>query len=137
MAKIYADNSQFISLVNECFKSTGKSVDQNSSKLQFQFEDGAKLDNLFHLSSGEKQMLVVLLTVLLQKHRESILIMDEPEISMHLDWQLELLNHIQKMNPNCQVLLSTHSPGIILEGWQSRIRNMSDLLTKTSEDKTK
>jgi predicted ATPase len=137
MEKIYADNSQFISLVDECFRSTGKSVDLKSSKLQFQFENGAKLEDLTHLSSGEKQMLVVLLTVLLQKHRESILIMDEPEISMHLDWQLELLNHILKLNSNCQILLSTHSPGIILEGWQSHIGNMTDLLTKTGEDKKK
>jgi predicted ATP-dependent endonuclease of OLD family len=129
MKDIYADNNQFIALVDECFKSTGKSVDRNSSKLQFQFADGTKLDSLTHLSSGEKQMLVVLLTVLLQKHRESILLMDEPEISMHLDWQLELLNHIHQLNPNCQILLTTHSPGIILEGWQSHVKNMTDLLS--------
>lgn len=130
MKGIFADNEQFISMVDARFKSTGKSVDRNSSRLQFQFEDGTQLDSLTHLSSGEKQMLVILLTVLLQNHRESILIMDEPEISMHLDWQLELLNQIQKMNPNCQILLTTHSPGVIMEGWQSRVKNMTNLLSK-------
>jgi predicted ATP-dependent endonuclease of OLD family len=128
MKGIYADNDRFIALVDECFKCTGKSVDRESSRLQFQFENKTKLDSLTHLSSGEKQMLVILLTVLLQDHRESILLMDEPEISMHLDWQLELLNYIHKLNPNCQVLLTTHSPGIILGGWQSRVKEMTHLL---------
>ena len=53
--------------------------------------------------------------------------MDEPEISLHVDWQIQLLDVIYELNPNCQVIVSTHSPSMILNGWQSSVENISNL----------
>ena len=126
MQKIYAQNNLFIEIVNTAFKNTGKVVDTEKSKLQFKIGDNI-LENNKRLSSGEKQFLIIMLTVLLQREEESILIMDEPEISMHLDWQRALLNSIKKLNPNCQIILATHSPGVIMDGWQQLVTNISNI----------
>lgn len=125
MKKIYAHNDMFIEIVNEAFKRTNKTVDTTKSKLQFKIGDEL-LESNKRLSSGEKQFIIVLLTILLQRNQESILIMNDPEISMHLDWQRNL---IQNMNPNCQIILATHSPCIIMNGWEQLVTNISDLIS--------
>ncbi|MGP1624142.1 AAA family ATPase [Bacteroides heparinolyticus] len=129
MRRIYAQNNLFIEIVNHAFANTQKVVDTEQSKLQFKLE-GEVLDNNKKLSSGEKQFLIVMLTVLLQRKEESILIMDEPEISMHIDWQRELLNNLKKLNPNCQIILATHSPGVVMDGWEQLVTNISSLMTR-------
>ncbi len=126
MNKIYAQNNLFINIVNKAFKNTGKIVNTEQSKLQFKIGEEI-LENNKRLSSGEKQFLIIMLTVLLQRKEESILIMDEPEISMHLDWQRSLLNNIKALNPNCQIILATHSPGVIMDGWQQLVTNIENL----------
>lgn len=128
MKKIYAYNDMFIEIVNEAFKRTNKTVDTTKSKLQFKIGDEL-LESNKRLSSGEKQFIIVMLTILLQRNQESILIMDEPEISMHLDWQRNLIQNIQKLNPSCQIILATHSPGIIMDGWEQLVTNISDLIS--------
>lgn len=87
------------------------------------------LESNKRLSSGEKQFIIVMLTILLQRNQESILIMDDPEISMHLDWQRNLIDNILKLNPSCQIILATHSPGIIMDGWEQLVTNISDLIS--------
>lgn len=129
MKHVYAQNDLFIDIVNQAFVNTHKVVDTEQSKLQFKL-DGELLENNKRLSSGEKQFLIVMLTVLLQRRAESILIMDEPEISMHLDWQRELLHNLKKLNPNCQIILATHSPGVVMDGWEQIVTNISTLMTK-------
>ena len=128
MDQIYAQNILFIDIVNGAFANTKKVVDTDQSKLQFKL-DGEVLDNSKRLSSGEKQFLIVMLTVLLQRQKESILILDEPEISMHIDWQRKLLNDVRRLNPNCQIILATHSPGVIMDGWEQLVTNISSLVT--------
>lgn len=130
MKQIYAQNDLFINIVNRAFANTQKVVDTEQSKLQFKL-DGEILDNNKRLSSGEKQFLIVMLTVLLQRRVESVLIMDEPEISMHIDWQRELLNNLKRLNPNCQIILATHSPGVVMDGWEQLVTNISSIMTKT------
>jgi predicted ATPase len=83
----------------------------------------------YQLSGGEKQLLIILMTVLVQDNRPSILLMDEPEISLHFDWQKKLIGYIRELNPNCQVILATHSPAIIMEGWHDHVFEVRDLIT--------
>lgn len=127
---IYAHNHQFIQIVNQAFQYTHKTVDTSQSKLQFKIGEEL-LDDSKMLSSGEKQFLILMLTVLLQRKEESILILDEPEISMHLDWQRNLIKNIQVLNPNCQIILATHSPGIIIDGWEQLVTNISKIISKS------
>ena len=73
-------------------------------------------------------MLLILLTVLCQDEQPAILLMDEPEISLHLRWQYELINIIRTLNPNCQVIIATHSPSIYGKGWRNKVFFMDKLL---------
>ena len=127
--KIYARKILFESLVNEAFKETGKVIDNEADKLCF-IMDGKYSISSDKLSSGEKQLLIILLTVLLEDGQEYILMMDEPEISMHISWQYELLNWILELNPNVQLILTTHSPSIFSDGWGEKAIYMEDITTR-------
>lgn len=63
------------------------------------------------LSSGEKQLLRLMLGVLAAE--SGTVMIDEPELSMHVDWQLVLVESMRGINPNCQLLLATHSPEVM------------------------
>lgn len=65
------------------------------------------------LSSGEKQLLRLMLEVLAAE--EGTVMIDEPELSMHVDWQQVLVASMRKINPDCQLLLATHSPEVMAE----------------------
>ena len=79
------------------------------------------------LSSGEKQMLLVLLTVLTEDQQPYALFMDEPEASLHFEWQKRLITMVRELNPNAQVLLTTHSPALIMDGWEDAVTEVSDI----------
>jgi predicted ATP-dependent endonuclease of OLD family len=71
------------------------------------------------LSSGEKHLLFILL-LSIQAEVSSFLI-DEPEISMHVDWQKELITSMQSLNPRSQIIVATHSPDIMAKIDESKI----------------
>ena len=119
----------FIRLVNECFAETGKRLDNDSTKLVFYKDNIAIFPK--DLSSGEKQLLIILLTVLLERGQEYVLMLDEPEISMHINWQYKLIDMILELNPEVQIILTTHSPMIFSNGWGDKAIYMEDITTNT------
>ena len=128
--KINERKNLFISLVNECFAETGKELSNDSTKLVF-LKDNAIGIYPKELSSGEKQLLIILLTVLLERGDEYVLMLDEPEISMHISWQYKLIDMILQLNPNVQIILTTHSPMIFSDGWGDKAIYMEDITTNT------
>ena len=105
---------KFQDMVDELFSYTRKKIDRKSNDIVF-FQDGEQLLP-YKLSSGEKQMLVILLTVLVRDEDHCVLFMDEPEASLHIEWQQKLIGMIRDLNPNAQLILTTHSPAVIMEG---------------------
>ena len=79
------------------------------------------------LSSGEKQILILLIETLLQQKQPYVFIADEPELSLHIDWQAMVINSVRQLNPNSQIIVATHSPEIVSE-WGDNIINMSDCI---------
>ncbi|MDI9868469.1 AAA family ATPase [Flectobacillus roseus] len=122
---------RFLDIIDTLFKDTGKKVDRNidGNNTDIAFVNETDTLTPYQLSSGEKQIIVILLTVLVQDNKPAILFMDEPEISLHIDWQRKLIQYIKELNPNVQIILATHSPGIILEGWTDKVFEVSDLIT--------
>jgi len=120
----------FISLVNECFAETGKTLSNDSTKLVF-LKDNTIGIYPKELSSGEKQLLIILLTVLLERGEEFILMLDEPAISMHISWQYKLIDMILRLNPEVQIILTTHSPMIFADGWGDKAIRMEDITINT------
>ena len=83
---------------------------------------------LYKLSSGEKQLLIILLRVFLMEEQPYILLMDEPEISLHIEWQYRLFEEIRNLNPNCQIITSTHSPSLFGDGWGDKLFYIEDMV---------
>ena len=117
--------TKFQDLVDELFSDTGKTIIRKSNEILFD-QDGDTLYP-YQLSSGEKQMLVILLTVLVQDNRRGVLFMDEPEVSLHVEWQQRLISLIRALNPNVQIVLTTHSPAMIMDGWLDAVTEVSDI----------
>ncbi len=131
-AEIEAINNQkteFFDLVDSLLGKTHKTIDRTSDELSFLADDGTRISP-YMLSAGEKQLLLILATALTQDTAPSILVMDEPDISMHFDWQTSLLENILKLNPNAQLIVSTHSPALVMNGWLDTVSEVSDLVVK-------
>ena len=79
------------------------------------------------LSSGEKQLLILLLETLLQKNTPQIYIIDEPELSLHISWQRNIIKSILELNPNVQLIVATHSPEIVAY-YKNKIINMESII---------
>lgn len=128
IAKAFAKKLFLIDTLNKLFRVTDKQVDTDENKLTFKLANKTKI-NWYDLSSGEKQLLIILLTVLCQDEKPSILMMDEPEISLHLRWQYELIPIIRKINPHCQLMIATHSPSIYGKGWRNKVTFIENIIS--------
>lgn len=115
----------FQELIDQLFSYTDKRIDRQSNEIAF-VQDGERLMP-YQLSSGEKQMLVILLTALVRNGQHCVLFMDEPEASLHIDWQQKLIGMIRQLNPQVQLILTTHSPAVIMEGWMDAVTEVSDI----------
>ena len=65
------------------------------------------------LSSGERHLLTFLATILLMGEEQDFILLDEPEISLDIEWQEKLLASISKLAPNSQIIVASHSPSIM------------------------
>jgi len=75
------------------------------------------------LSSGEQNELVLFYLLLFKTEPNSLILIDEPEVSLHISWQnsfIKDLKEISKLN-NLDVLIATHSPDIIADNWDLKI----------------
>jgi ABC-type glutathione transport system ATPase component len=124
-AEVSYPKRRFQDLADELFAETGKKIIRSKNEIAF-YQDGDELLP-YTLSSGEKQMLVILLTVLVQDKQPCVLLMDEPEVSLHIEWQQRVIEIIREMNPNAQVILTTHSPAMIMGGWMDAVTEVTDI----------
>ena len=120
-----AYKTMFLDLVDELFSETGKRIDRTSNELSF-LQFGEQLSP-YKLSSGEKQMLIILLTALTQDRQPYVLFMDEPEASLHFEWQKRLIDMVLRLNPNVQIILTTHSPAVVMNGWADCVTEMGEI----------
>jgi predicted ATP-dependent endonuclease of OLD family len=120
---------EFFGLINHFFEKTEKiiQIDSTTNQLVFKTKD-EKLIHLNQLSSGEKQLLIILFRVFLQDEKPHILLMDEPELSLHVYWQEKLIDTLRKLNPNGQLIIATHSGSIFSQGYEDKIFWMEDLM---------
>ena len=116
---------KFQDLIDDLFSDTGKKIIRTENEIRFT-QIGETL-HPYQLSSGEKQMLVILLTVLIEDNLPYVLFMDEPEVSLHIEWQKRLIDLILDLNPNVQIILTTHSPSVIMNGWMDNVTEVSDI----------
>jgi predicted ATP-binding protein involved in virulence len=109
--EIFSPKDTFIGILNSLVVRKSFFVnDRNELCVKTHYD---KPFRLFQLSSGEKQLLIVLGEALLQEENPWIYIADEPELSLHVTWQESLVRNLKSINPNAQILFATHSPDIV------------------------
>jgi len=71
------------------------------------------------LSSGEKHVIVLFYELLFKVKPDSLILIDEPELSLHIVWQQQFLRDLQAIIglAGFDVLIATHSPQIIHDRW--------------------
>ncbi len=106
----------FISTVFKGLKLTFNlsSIHYTKNIVLFKDNNGNEFD-IDKLSTGEKTLLSKVLYLFFQDYKNKIILIDEPELSLHPSWQnrvLKIYENFAKAN-NCQVIIATHSPHII------------------------
>nr|VFK51031.1 MAG: Predicted ATP-binding protein involved in virulence [Candidatus Kentron sp. TC]VFK55704.1 MAG: Predicted ATP-binding protein involved in virulence [Candidatus Kentron sp. TC] len=102
---------------------------------QFKIEDDSELP-LAALSSGEQQEVVLLYELLFRVAPNTLVLIDEPEISLHVAWQMEFLDDLLKIIElqKITVLVATHSPDII-DKHEDLVVDLWDLDTGSRENR--
>ena len=75
-------------------------------------EIGANAHSVNDLSSGERHILTFLTLVLFVGQDRDFLIIDEPEISLNITWQRELMSLFSELLPHTQIIVASHSPAL-------------------------
>ena len=78
----------------------------------FKNSAGEKFD-INELSSGEKQLFLRTLAIKMLNPENSIILIDEPELSLHPKWQQQIVDVYKKIGKNNQIIIATHSPHIL------------------------
>ncbi|QLE59100.1 AAA family ATPase [Nostoc sp. TCL26-01] len=101
-------------------------------EMNFNKEKGFVFKTLYHpsssnrdtlspidLSSGEQHELVLLYELLFKVQPNSLVLIDEPELSLHVGWQVQFLKDLQEITKlaDLDILMATHSPDIIQDRW--------------------
>ena len=126
-AEMKARIGDFRSVINGLFQETEKHIEIEGNK--FNIVSKGKVLPIDALSSGEKQILLIMLRVFLLEGKESYVLLDEPENSLDISWQYKLIDTLTKLNPNAQFFITTHSPSIFGAGWGDKIIYMEDVTT--------
>lgn len=116
--------------LNAFFNEVGKQVSYENNELTYTDIELKKTLNYSQLSSGERQLIYILLRVALSnkdKSKTAIILMDEPEISLHVNWQSNFIKQLTLLNPDAQFIIVTHSPAIIMNGWNDVYKNMDEI----------
>ena len=103
------------SIISGFFKESGKElIVAADGELVINLSNGKKA-NIYQLSSGEKQIIIMIAHLIFYEDRKQpgVFIIDEPELSLHLAWQELFVESIQQASPKTQFILATHSPAII------------------------
>lgn len=123
--EIYSKISLFRSLLASRFGK--KQVEINKSKgLNVLF--GGRQVPIEALSSGEQHQLVLFFELLFQTPRNSLILIDEPEISLHIAWQKKFITDLMGIITlnHFDVVLATHSPQLIGK-WEDLVIELGDV----------
>jgi predicted ATP-dependent endonuclease of OLD family len=89
-----------------------ETVSLDDNKFQFKIISGGQETDFKNLSSGEKEVLNFIFILLALDLKNACVLIDEPEIHLHPQWQNKLIKLFRKLHEerNIQFIISTHSP---------------------------
>jgi len=105
--------------INKFFKDTGKEMyleDETELRIKsIRYLNNLKLEEL---SSGEMELLILITKIYFSSNQNSVIIFDEPEKSLHIEWQVllgDFFKNFSEKYSETQLIVATHSPFIIQE----------------------
>jgi predicted ATPase len=123
--EIYRPKYNLVEIASEMLFQKRLDVDSSNTIRVKSHKD--EVISLINMSSGEKQLIIFLVETLLQEQETYIFLADEPELSLHIEWQEQLVPSLLRINPNAQVIFATHSPDVVGR-FQNNIINMEELI---------
>ena len=105
--------------INEILKELKVEIEFDSrdgeGNLFFRNKSGGDKFSIDELSTGEKTLMSKVLYLYLEDIRDKVILIDEPELSLHPSWQNKVLKIYENfaLKNNCQIIIATHSPHII------------------------
>ncbi len=114
---IYPKVELFKNIINKKCSFKSVTIDQSKGFI-FTTQEGEVLSPT-DLSSGEQHELVILYELLFKVKPNTLILIDEPEMSLHISWQQEFLKDLQEITKlsGLDILMATHSPDIINDRW--------------------
>jgi predicted ATPase len=111
--------NSFEKIINELFEGKKVSIKLDSTiKSIFSINtQGKDQIEIGHLSSGEKNLILIFYHFLFELKKDTFFMIDEPELSLHIDWQYHIIRYFKEYSNQNQILIVTHSPDI-LQGYR-------------------
>lgn len=109
--KVAKEINEIFEILDLDIKFIGLSKDEKSMPI-FKNSFGEEF-NINELSSGEKQLFIRTLAIKMLEPENSIILIDEPELSLHPKWQQRIVEVYKKIGKNNQIIIATHSPHIL------------------------
>lgn len=108
---VFKDINEIFEILRINVRLTGISKDAKSMPV---FTDyfGEEID-INELSSGEKHIFLRILSIKMLEPENSIIMIDEPESSLHPKWQQKIVKVLERIGKNNQIMIATHSPHIL------------------------
>ena len=110
-AAVFKEINEIFEILDLDIKISGISKNAKSIPI-FTNSSGDKF-NINELSSGEKQLFLRTLAIKMLNPENSIILIDEPELSLHPKWQQRIVDVYRKIGKNNQIIIATHSPHIL------------------------
>lgn len=112
--EIYPKLALFVEILNEK-RLTFKHISIDEKEGFIIVNDNGKKLALTELSSGEQHEIILLYLMLFEIPENALIMIDEPEISLHIDWQSDFVNDLTEIIKlrGFDVMLATHSPDIV------------------------
>lgn len=107
-----------LNVINKRFKHKKLSIDKNKGFIISSNYENRIID-VEKLSSGEQNELIIFYNLLFKTNSNDLVLIDEPEISLHIAWQQRLIGDLTEIanETGISLLISTHSPDIIGDNW--------------------
>ncbi|WEA21706.1 AAA family ATPase [Pseudomonas juntendi] len=121
-----SESEIFLDEANLFFKSTHRELAIND-RLQLSLKTKKGEVQWYDFSKGEKTLICLLLATHLTKNTQKVFLLDEPDLSLHLSWQKQLLPSLQRLAPNAQFIVATHSPALVGRCENEKIVNLAHL----------
>ena len=112
----------FTDIINSRLKFKNIKISRDKGIVVFKSNTDEQL-RLDQLSSGEKQEIILFYELIFESDKNIHLLIDEPEISLHIEWQLRFMDDLLRIaeKKKFKVTVATHSPQIISNHWDIQI----------------